>query len=331
VSESYTTHRTAALALTLGFLSACGGGRSSPADASVVEPSPDAAVTACDEKPGVLRGKSTQTVTVGRQTRSFIYYAPSGLDPHAPAPVVLVAHGFGMNAEQMYEITQYAALADREQFIVIFPNGQEANGPPWNVGDPDCSTTQGALPLASGDDESFVDAILAFTERDQCVDREHVFMTGFSMGAYFTNELGCTRSEFGAIAPHSGGSHDLTNCKGGRKAALILHFEGDSLVPYRCGTQARDRWLRRNECQASDPAVTAVEGGRCEYYKGCAEGGQVGMCSFTSPGGSRSELYSGHAWSGGSKEGSAGGGQYAISTTASATRLSWEFFEKYAW
>src|SRR5688572_7416150 len=90
VSESFTTHRTAVIALALAILAACGDDGESPADASVVEPTPDAAMTSCDDKPGSLRGKSTHTLKVGRQTRSFIYYAPSGLDPHAPAPVVLV-------------------------------------------------------------------------------------------------------------------------------------------------------------------------------------------------------------------------------------------------
>lgn len=315
--------------LASALFTACGGHPpETAADASVVEP--DAATSSCEERPGGLRGKSAHSLKVGRQTRSFTYYAPSSLDPHTPAPVVIVAHGFGMNAEQMYEITQYSALADREQFVVIFPNGQEQNGPPWNVGDPDCTTSQGDLPLASGDDESFIDALLAFAERDQCLDREHVFMTGFSMGGYFSNELGCTRSDLAAIAPHSGGSHDLAGCKGSRKPALVLHFEGDTIVPYRCGTQTRDRWVRRNGCQASDPDVTTVEGGRCEYSKGCAEGGQVALCSFTDSSGT-SVLYPGHAWSGGSKEGSAGGGQYAIPSTESATRLSWEFFKKFAW
>jgi polyhydroxybutyrate depolymerase len=316
----------------IATLAACaGGGSRGPGDASIVEPSPDAAATSCTEKPGALRGKSTHTLRAGGLNRSFIYYAPSGLDSHQPAPLVIVAHGFGMNAEQMYEITQYAALADRERFVVIFPNGQETKGPPWNVGEPDCSTTQGELPLASGDDETFTDLLISFTGSDQCLDRDHVFMTGFSMGAYFANELGCTRNDLRAIAAHSGGSHDLSTCSGSRKAALVLHFEGDALVPYRCGTQTRDRWLRRNGCQASDPDVTEVGGGRCEYYKGCPSDGQVAMCTFQIPDGDRNELYPGHAWSGGSKAGSAAGGTYAIPETASATQLSWEFFKNYAW
>jgi polyhydroxybutyrate depolymerase len=316
---------------SLVLCGACAGNPTRPSDAST-PPEADAGVVAprCSGKPGALRGKSKQTLMAGGRERSFIYYAPSELDPNQPAPIVIVAHGYGMNAEQMYELTEYPALADREQFVAIFPNGQEPAAP-WNVGDPDCITPTGALPLARGDDQSFIDALLAFADADQCVDQQHVFMTGFSMGGYFTNEIGCTRDDVRAFAPHSSGTHDLSACEGTRKPVLVLHFEGDVLVPYRCGTQTRDRWLQRNGCRADDPKVTTVEGGRCEYYRGCLSGGQVALCSFANPEGERSEANPGHAWSGGSKSGEAGGARYAIPETESATTLSWEFFRRYAW
>lgn len=45
----------------------------------------------------------------------------------------------------------------------------------------------------------------------------------------------------------------------------------------------------------------------------------------------RAESLPGHAWSGGSKEGTSMGANYAIPETASATELSWSFFKKYTW
>jgi polyhydroxybutyrate depolymerase len=281
--------------------------------------------------PGALRGKSTHEILASGKTRSFVYYAPAGLDEDAPAPLVIVAHGFGMSADQMFEITEYAALAEREGFVIAFPNGQEENGPPWNVGDPDCILSSGELPLSSDDDSRFIDGLIAFVANDRCVDREHVFMTGFSMGGYLSNELGCNRTDLRAIAPHSGGSHDLSGCGGTIKPVIVFHFEDDAVVPYQCGTQARDRWIARNGCQSANPMVTSVKGGQCEYYRGCDDGGQVAMCSFTTPNGSRTVRDRGHGWSGGSTSGGSGGAAYAISETESATSLSWSFFKNYAW
>jgi polyhydroxybutyrate depolymerase len=287
---------------------------------------------ACTQKPGTLRGKSVQTLTAAGLSRSFIYYAPASLDPNVPAPVVIIPHGFTMNAQQMFDITGYAELAEREGIIALFPDGQAGGllAGPWNVGSPDCSSSLGVLPLAQGDDQSFVNAMLRFAEADQCLDTEHVYMTGFSMGGYFANETACLRPEVRAIAPHSGGSHDLSACNSQRKPVLLMHFQEDGLIPFRCGQQARDRWLLKNGCSADAPDIKPVQGGSCEYYKGCPEGGQVTMCSFNVPMPSMSnEMYIGHGWSGGSKLGTGAG--FAIPGTESATELSWSFFKQYAW
>ena len=45
-------------------------------------------------------------------------------------------------------------------------------------------------------------------EADQCLDREHMFVTGFSMGGCFSNE-DSQRHDIAAIGPHSGGSRSL--------------------------------------------------------------------------------------------------------------------------
>jgi poly(3-hydroxybutyrate) depolymerase len=309
---------------------ACGDEGATPGGASAA--GSGAPAMPCSGKPGALRGRSAHMLMAGGLNRSFVYYAPATLDPNTPAPVVIVPHGYTMNADMMFEITGFAALADQEKFIAVFPNGQQPGmGAPWNAGMPDCTSTLGILPLANGDDNAFIDAMLAFAEADQCVDRSHVFMTGFSMGGYFSNETGCQRADVRAIAPHSGGTHDLSACPVQNKPVLVMHFEGDALIPYQCGVQARDRWAQRNGCQLEQPDVTQVLGGRCEYYKGCAAGGQVAMCSFMNPAGMRSEPFVGHGWSGGSKMGAAMGASFAIPETESATQLSWQFFKRYAW
>lgn len=279
----------------------------------------------------MLRGKSLQTVRAARLDRSFIYYAPSDLDPNTPAPVVIVPHGYTMSADMMFDITGYAEIADREGLVVLFPNGQPGTSllsGPWNVGNPDCASSLGLLPLARGNDQAFVDEMLRFAEADQCLDAQHVYMTGFSMGGYLSNETGCVRPEIRAVAPHSGGSHDLSNCASTHKPVLLMHFQGDALIPDACGIAARDRWAARNNCQLEAPDIETVNGGTCEYYKDCAPEGQVAFCLFTIPA-NGNETFQGHAWSGGSEQGS--GAAFAIPQTENASELSFRFFKQYAW
>lgn len=265
-------------------------------------------------KRGVLRGKSNQSVTAAGLPRTFILYAPENLDPKVPAPVVIIAHGWMMSGQQMYDITSYHKLADREGFVVMYPDGEPAALGPWNVGQNACPSSLALLPLATGDDQAFLDAMLAFVEEDQCVDHEHVFVTGFSMGGYFANETGCLRPDIAAIGPHSGGSHELAACATSRKPVIILHGTMDGLIPVTCGKQARDRWVDRNGCSTEIDTVP-VMGGHCEYSRNCPANGQVALCLFDGMD---------HGWAGGQ-------GSFGFPNYESASELTWKFFKSYGW
>jgi polyhydroxybutyrate depolymerase len=220
-----------------------------------------------------------------------------------------------MSGQQMFDITQYHEIADTEGFVVMYPDGQPASLGPWNVGTDACPSSLGTLPLATGDDQAFIDAMLAFAADDQCIDRRHVFVTGFSMGGYFSNETGCLRPDIAAIGPHSGGTHDLGTCPAMHKPAIIFHGTMDSLIPSTCGTQARDRWAERNGCGTTVDAVE-VMGGRCEYSQDCPADGQVVLCLFDGMD---------HGWAGGE------GAAFAFPAFESASALGWAFFKKYGW
>jgi len=281
--------------------------------------------TACSGKPGSKRGKSTQMVMAAGAARTFVYYAPATLDANAPVPLVVVPHGYTMNAEQMYSITGYDKIADREGFAVVYPDGEGTN--PWNVGSGVCGL--GASVNATGDDQAFMKAILDFVEADQCLDHSHVFMTGFSMGGYFSHETACVNAAFRAAGPHSGGTHDLSTCPEKHKPMIIFHFKDDALIGYSCATAARDEWIKHNGCSPDAPDVTMVKSGSCEYYKGCPADGQVALCSFDKPadGFPMGMAFAGHGWAGGSRDMS----DFAIPNAESASELGWAFFKKYAW
>ena len=280
----------------------------------------------CSGRPGRLRGKSRQNIRAGGLNRSFVYYAPPGLDPNQPAPLVIVPHGYTMSGQQMFDITQYAKLADRENFIAVFPDGGPGAGP-WNVGRGVCGN--GTWVTGGNNDQAFVDAMIDFADADRCVDRDHVFMNGFSMGGYLAHETGCQNPKVRAIAPHSAGTHNLNACPRKTLPVLMLHYNPDSLISYNCGQDARNKWVQRNGCTLAAPDVEQVKGGRCEYYKNCAPGAQVAFCTFNEPLLGGGELLSGHGWAGGSKSGS--GDLFSIPGPTSATEVSWAFFKKYAW
>jgi len=215
----------------------------------------------------------------------------------------------------MYTITGYHLIADRERFIVIYPDGEPASLGPWNVGEGACPSNLILLPTAAGDDQAFLDAMLEFIESDRCIDRNHVFMSCFSMGGYFSNETGCLRSEIAAIGPHSGGSHELANCTSRRKPVILFHGEADGLIPASCGRQTRDRWVALNGCSQTTES-RPVRRGHCEFSVGCPIDGQVVLCLFDGMD---------HGWAGGAQA------TFSFPDYESASELGWSFFKTHAW
>jgi poly(3-hydroxybutyrate) depolymerase len=289
-----------------------------------------------------MRGKTSRSVMVGGTPRTYIVYLPKSLDATTAAPFVYVFHGAEMNASEMYDITQYAALADSEGIAVAFLDGQATSSSagtmtldPWNVSDNGAAVcgygSYANNPKASVDFE-FMDAVKADVLQDQCLDSAHVFATGFSMGGYFSHHIACDRPEIRAVAPGSGGTlASLSSCKTDHKPLIIFHGTSDALIAPGCDdpnspaqggfTPSATLWAQKNGCKTTYMTVpTDGDGGgkgQCYVYDGCPADGQVELCTFTGMS---------HCWAGGG-----GGGTFACSTYASATQLEWDFFKKYAW
>jgi polyhydroxybutyrate depolymerase len=276
------------------------------------------------------RGKTNRTITAAGLDRTYIVYLPPNADPTKALPLVYVHHGYTMSAQAMFDITGYPELADAEGIALVFPDGQggpNAFAAPWNVGADLCPASGGsAPPSAPGDDFAMLDAIKADLALDQCIDDDHVFVTGFSMGGYFSHHAGCMRSDIRAVAPHSGGTHPFTSCAVGHKPVIIFHGKADGIVPNHCddptaptlwqGTSSATLWAQKNGCATTTHDV-AVDGGTCRYYDGCPVDGQVAICTF--PG-------MGHCWAGGD-----GPSVYSCPSYANATQLEWKFFKDHAW
>lgn len=310
-------------------LAACGSSpEPAPADddAGVT---PDASDEVCGERGGA-RGLSQREVTIDGLRRTYLVYLPSGKSPTEPLPVVFVYHGYTMSGQRMHDVTEHVALADAEGFAIAFPDGQggpNSLGAPWNVGSGNCRTSTGAPPVATGDDFAFLDHMKADIAADQCIDRDHLFVTGFSMGGYFSHHAACMRSDLAAAAPHSGGTHSLDDCLTDGKPIIIFHGSSDGLVPPGCNdpnatpvanvTPAADAWAQRNGCSLTTTS-RLVTGGTCVSYNNCPAGRQVELCTY--PG-------MGHCWAGGDPS----QGAFSCPNQASATTLAWEFFRTHAW
>jgi acetylxylan esterase len=107
-------------------------------------------------------------------------YVPNRVRPR-PAIVVALHYCTG-SGPAMFSGTQFASLADRDGFIVIYPSATR-DGHCFDVSSP------GALTHNGDSDPVGIVAMVRYVQRQHRADRHRVFVTGISSGAMMTNVL----------------------------------------------------------------------------------------------------------------------------------------------
>jgi poly(3-hydroxybutyrate) depolymerase len=67
------------------------------------------------------------SLTIGGASRTATVTAPSGI---ASPPLVIAMHGMGGNGKQHQRMSRFDALAEREKFVVAYPDGLEQR---WGI------------------------------------------------------------------------------------------------------------------------------------------------------------------------------------------------------
>jgi polyhydroxybutyrate depolymerase len=80
---------------------------------------------------GCARGAYFDEIESGGQTRQYLLHVPAMYKPEEPAAPVLVFHGAGIGAERFVSYTRSSSVADREGFLIAYPQGL-GEEPVWN-------------------------------------------------------------------------------------------------------------------------------------------------------------------------------------------------------
>ena len=129
-------------------------------------------------------GSETVTVLVGAQKRTCLVHLPTAAHVAKPQPLVIVIHGSGGTGVSMAGTTGFDALADKEGFIVAYPEGIVGKNRGWNAlfGKP-IPGGQGAQ-VDDVDDVGFIRALIDLLHASYHTDPAQVFVCGHSSGAY---------------------------------------------------------------------------------------------------------------------------------------------------
>ncbi len=267
----------------------------------------------------------------GGLDRSYLIHVPPQIDNKTSVPLVIVLHGGGGSAENIENVTGFSSEADKEGFIVVYPEGVDGT---WNSG-----YCCGSGLNMQVDDVGFILKIIGDIESSHNIDKKRIYATGFSNGAMMSYTLASNASNiFAAVAPVSGsiGGQAMNNSSlylppMPSQAVSVIAFHGtaDQNILYNGGhgnkttgtridlsvNDSIQFWVKSDNCSINPIFDNIANNVTLETYTGGLNDSEVQL--YTIIGG-------GHAWPGGVKASPTGD---EPTQEISATDLIWEFFK----
>ena len=156
-----------------------------------------------------------QTIKVGTATREMLVYVPADLPEKAP--MVISMHGASQDANYQMNQTHWNEVADTAKILVVYPQG---NGNFWDI--------------SGSGDVKFIETIMKTMQKKYHVDKNRIYISGFSMGGMMTyhcmTKLGSVVAAFG---PVSGIPVDYRDPVVVRKVPIMhIHGTGDDVVKW---------------------------------------------------------------------------------------------------
>jgi poly(3-hydroxybutyrate) depolymerase len=168
---------------------------------------------------------------VGTTTRKMLVYAPSGIVPNRPLLISL--HGMNQDIAYQQNQTKWELVAKENNFVVVYPGGINNS---WD--------------LSGNSDINFILAIIDEMSKRYSIDRDRVYLSGFSMGSMMTYYAATKIADkIAAFAPVSGYLMQGPNTNSSRPIPIIhTHGTTDDVVAYSGVQRCLDAWITRNKC-----------------------------------------------------------------------------------
>lgn len=222
-----------------------------------------------------------------RNSREYIVFTPPHYDSTRPTPVLFVLHGRPSNAAAMARISDMNSTASRNGFIVVYPQGLNNE---WNAqfdlfskSSRSVRTSGKERSMLPQDDVGFLKTLATDLSLDFNIDRQRMFISGFSNGGFMTLRMACTASDtFAGFAEVGAALYTVLVefCKGGRPAPVFfmhgtedrsISIDGVKIADPNSGSVVRvtlsvkesvAHFARRNGCSTSGIQTTFAETGR---------------------------------------------------------------------
>ncbi len=242
---------------------------------------------------GDVAAQSTlHNLRVGTRTRSYYLHVPPSYSGESAVPLVLVLHGWAGNGRAIENASGFSAKADREGFLVAYPNAQGFPSA-WGYG-------WGSSDFDPAEELAFFTLLLDTLEFEYFIDPERIYLAGISDGANMAHLLAAVFADrLAGVATIAGtvGSYrfgDLLEAPPpvAPVPVLLIHGLLDQVVPYDGGpwgtifipmvsvAHTTAFWVTANGCNPK-PAREVSADGRvvAETYTGGEGNAAVVLCT----------------------------------------------------
>jgi hypothetical protein len=213
---------------------------------------PQTIETVGTKEPGCAahHGDGTPACGPWTATRTFYIHEPNPYDFNQPYPLIIQAPGCGGTGRDVYALTPFPNMIR----VGVSPG-------PNDLGH-GTNPEQGCFDDKEGDDSidwPFYEKLYDKLNVELCFDRNRVFASGNSSGAWFANELGCKYAgdalrPIRGVMTHRGGlpteQKYLPTCSTAPLAGMWVHEVTDATSPFDATKVALDRAMSLGGCPA---------------------------------------------------------------------------------
>ncbi len=185
-----------------------------------------------------------EEITVGNTVRQMLVYAPSDIEPNRP--LLISMHGYNQDINYQKNQAQWELVAKENNFVVVYPGGINRS---WD--------------LSGNRDIDFILAIIDEMYKRYAIDRNRVYLSGFSMGGMMTYYAATKIADkIAAFAPVSGYPLWGVNTNSSRPVPIIhTHGTIDDVVSYNGVQSCLDAWIARNNCPTTPVVIDPYPAG----------------------------------------------------------------------
>ena len=179
-----------------------------------------------------------ENIKVGTTTRTMIVYAPDQLPKQAA--LVIACHGYNQDAPYLQSLAKWETIADTAKFVVVYANGVNKA---WDIG--------------GTSDLKFMETIIDSMYSRYHINKNRVYLTGFSMGGMFTYYAANKMADkIAAFAPVSGYPMGGPNATSSRPVPIIhTHGTADDVCGYDPVQSHINAWVKFNGCDATPVTI----------------------------------------------------------------------------